>query len=58
MGMFDHVYVSADAMAALPLSCRKCGRRPSADSDWQTKSLDSSMDSYVLRHDDHGVVRL
>jgi hypothetical protein len=58
MGMFDHVYVSAEAVAALPLSCQKCGRHPSAESDWQTKSLSSCMDSYFLRHDDDGAVRL
>ena len=58
MGMFDTVYVSGDVAAALRLACERCGAAPLADAEWQTKSLDPSMLSYVLRHDEGGAVRL
>jgi hypothetical protein len=58
MGLFDQVYVSSDVAAAFELRCAGCDRVPSADAEWQTKSLDPSMVSYLLRHDDNQAIRL
>ena len=58
MGLFDTVYVSDSAAAAFNLRCAHCGRVPSPESGWQTKSLDPCMSSYVLRHDEAGTARL
>ena len=56
--MFDTVYVSAELLAAWTFACRACGRTPPADATWQTKSLDPCMNSYILRHDEAGAIRL
>jgi hypothetical protein len=58
MGLFDIVYVSGDVTAAFELRCAQCGQALPPDHGWQTKSLDPCMFSYVLRHDEAGVVRL
>lgn len=58
MGMSDTLYVSAEVLAAWTFACRACGRAPQAGSTWQTKSLDPSMNSYLLRHDQEGDIRL
>ena len=58
MGLFDTVYLSAEVAAAWDLRCDACGRAPDADREWQTKSLEPCMNSYFLRHDDGGAVRL
>jgi hypothetical protein len=58
MGMSDTVYVSAEVLATWMFACRECGRAPQADATWQTKSLDSCMNSYFLRHDQGGAIRL
>ena len=58
MGMFDTVYVSSDVAAAWKLLCRTCGRPPEAQYQWQTKSLDPGLQSYLLRYDQSGVIRL
>jgi len=58
MGLYDTVYVSEDVAAVFTLHCPKCGQAPAPDSEWQTKSLDEGMASYVLRRDEAGVVRL
>jgi len=58
MGLFDTVYVSEDVAAGFELRCAQCGQAPPADYGWQTKSLDSCLLSYVLRHDEAGAVRL
>ena len=58
MGLFDTVYVSEDVAAGFGLRCAQCGQAPPADCEWQTKSLDPCMFSYVLRHDEAGAVRL
>ena len=58
MGLFDTVYVSEDVAAGFALRCAQCGQAPPANYEWQTKSLDPCMFSYVLRHDEPGVVRL
>jgi hypothetical protein len=58
MGLFDTVYVSCEVLAAHPFACRACGRVPVSEAEWQTKSLPSCMDSYVLRRDESGAVRL
>jgi len=58
MGMSDTVYLSAEVVAAWTLACRACGRAPQADATWLTKSLDPCMNSYFLRHDQGGAIRL
>ena len=58
MGLFDTVYVSEDVAAGFELRCAQCGQAPPPNSEWQTKSLDPCMFSYVLRHDEAGAVRL
>jgi hypothetical protein len=58
MGLFDTVYVSEDVAAGFGLRCTQCGEARPADYEWQTKSLDPSMFSYVLRQDEAGAVRL
>lgn len=58
MGMFDTVHVTPEVLAAFPFACAACGRRPEPDDEWQTKSLQSGLDDYLLRHDERGVVRL
>jgi hypothetical protein len=58
MGMFDTVFVSREVLSGLPFDCPACGRVPGPDAEWQTKSLNAAMDSYVLRHDDGGAIRL
>ena len=58
MGMFDSVYVSREVLTDFPFACRGCGRVPEPETDWQTKSLESCMNSYFLRHDERGAVRL
>ena len=58
MGMFDTVFVSREVLSGLPFGCPACERVPGPDAEWQTKSLNAAMDSYVLRHDDRGAIRL
>jgi hypothetical protein len=58
MGMFDTVFVSREVLSGRPFDCPACGRVPGPDAEWQTKSLNAAMDSYVLRHDDGGAIRL
>jgi len=58
MGLYDTVHVSEDAASALGLTCSQCGKVPSCDESWQTKSLDAAMIDYVLRHDEGKVIRL
>jgi hypothetical protein len=58
MGMFDTVYVSREVLGAFPFACRACRRVPEPGDEWQTKSLQSGMDSYFLRNDEEGAVRL
>jgi hypothetical protein len=58
MGLFDTVYVSREVADTGPLACGACGRQPPVDADWQTKSLEPGMSSYLLRPDEHGAVRL
>ena len=58
MGLFDTVYVSEDVAAGFGLPCAQCGATQPADYEWQTKSLEPCMFSYVLRHDEAGAVRL
>jgi hypothetical protein len=58
MGLFDTVYVSEDVAAGFELRCAQCGQAPPANYEWQTKSLDPCMFSYVLRHDEACAVRL
>lgn len=58
MGMFDTVFVSREVLSGLPFDCPACGRVPGPDAEWQTKSLNAAMDSYVLRHDERGSIRL
>ena len=58
MGMSDAVHVSREVLAAFAFGCRACGRVPEPEAEWQTKSLQRCMDSYFLRHDDTGTVRL
>ena len=58
MGMSDTVHVSREVLAAFAFGCRACGRVPEPEAEWQTKSLQRCMDSYFLRHDDTGTVRL
>ena len=58
MGLFDTVYVSSDVAATWHLHCRACGRAPGEKFGWQTRSLESCMHSYFLRHDESGAVRL
>ena len=58
MGLIDTVYVSEEVSARFQLRCTRCGQTPPANHEWQTKSLDPCMFSYVLRHDDAGAVRL
>jgi hypothetical protein len=58
MGLFDTIYVSSDVAAVWKLLCRACRRPPEADYQWQTKSLDPCLHSYLLRHDESGVIRL
>jgi hypothetical protein len=58
MGLFDTVYVNSDVASTFDLKCGHCGRIAPADHEWQTKSLDPGMVSYLLRHDDRGAVRL
>ena len=58
MGLIDTVYVSEDVAARFELRCAQCGQVPPANYEWQTKSLDPCMFSYVLRHDEAGAVRL
>ena len=58
MGLFDTVYVSEDVGARFELRCAQCGQAPPPNYEWQTKSLDPCMFSYVLRHDEAGAVRL
>lgn len=58
MGMYDTVYVSDDVAAQWRLQCHTCGRAPSSHLEWQTKSLNPCMDSFFLRQDDDGAIRL
>lgn len=58
MGMYDSVYVSDDVTVQWGLKCDACGRAPSSHLEWQTKSLDPCMDSFLLRQDENGSVRL
>jgi hypothetical protein len=58
VGLFDTVYVSGDVGAAWQLQCDACVSPCRTDFEWQTKSLQPGMNSYVLRHDDTGAIRL
>lgn len=57
MGLFDTVYVSSDVAAEFRLRCDTCGRAAAPVEGWQTKSLDSCMLSYFMRHDEKGAAR-
>ena len=58
MGLYDTVYVSGDIAAAWSLHCAKCDRTSKPDVQWQTKAFDPCMNSYFLRHDESGAIRL
>jgi hypothetical protein len=56
--MYDTVYLSSDVTAAWNLHCVKCHRTPKPDVQWQTKAFEACMDSYFLRYDEGGAIRL
>lgn len=58
MGTFDTIHVSNAVAADWHLNCRTCKRLLNTDCEWQTKSLDRCLLSYLLRHDDNGAIRL
>lgn len=58
MGLFDTIFASGDVSATLQLRCAACGALPDTEAEWQSKSLDPCMHSYLLRHDQAGDIRL